>query len=94
MVQRQKAKPHIESLTLTPAGKFTDAMARNIYDALDKRDLNDRKLGARKLKRGEGLKVEGRPFQSREEVMDAIHDVATKLGFKLRKQRRKQRRNG
>jgi len=63
--------------TLTPAGKFTDAMARHIFNALHIEE-----------KRGV-LYVEGRPFESKERAMDAIHDLATKLQFALKKQARK-----
>jgi hypothetical protein len=34
LVKKQKAKPHIESATLTPAGTFTDAMASHIWKAV------------------------------------------------------------
>ncbi len=64
----------IEDLTLTPAGKFTDAMASDIYDALEK----DKKDGV--------LYVGGCPFTSKESAMEAIHDLAKKLKFALRKQ--------
>jgi hypothetical protein len=52
-------------LSLTPGGKVTDASARKIYDALEKRELPN------------GLPdVEGWRFENKERVMDAIHDLA------------------
>jgi hypothetical protein len=66
-----------EDLTLTPAGKFTDAKASHIYEALDKQE----KDGV--------LVVEGWRFESKEGVMEAIHDIARRLQFELTKQVRK-----
>jgi hypothetical protein len=64
--------PHV--VTLTPAGKFTDKMASDIYEALDKQEVNG------------VLVVEGWQFDSKERVMEAIHDLATRLQFALKKQ--------
>jgi hypothetical protein len=75
----------VESATLTPAGKFTDAMASDIYNALEKREVWIRK-GRAELRR---LIVEGYQFASKERVMEAIHDIATRLRFELRKQGRR-----
>jgi cell division protein YceG involved in septum cleavage len=70
--------PHVVTLTrLTPAGKFTDQMASDIYKALDKQDVNG------------VLVVEGYQFENKERVMDAIHDLAKHLQFELKKQVRK-----
>jgi hypothetical protein len=62
--------------TLTPAGKFTNAMANDIWDAL------------RKEEKDGVLYVEGCKSESKEDVMEAIHDLARKLQFELRKQKR------
>lgn len=70
----------IEDLTLTPAGKFTDAMASHIWNALEKH----RKDGQ--------LYVEGCKFENKERVMEAIHDLATQLQFELKKQQRRKRK--
>ena len=69
--------------TTTPAGKFTDAMARDIYNALERRELPNH-----------NLLVEGHEFKRKERVMDAIHDIATQLDFALRKQKRSKRYGG
>jgi hypothetical protein len=69
-----------DDLTLTSAGKFTGAMARDIYNALEKHE----KSGV--------LYVEGCKFESKERVMDAIHDLADQIQFALTKQARKRRR--
>ena len=61
-----------------PAGRFTDAVARDIFNALEKREL----LNGRLL-------VEGHEFRSKKDAMDAIHDLATRVQFRLKKQRRK-----
>jgi len=66
--------PHV--VTLTPAGKFTDKMASDIYEALDKRDVNG------------VLVVEDYQFESKERVMEAIHNLAKRLQFELKKQPR------
>ena len=72
-----------EDLTLTPAGKFTDAMASDIYDALAKQELPNGQL-----------LVEGCRFENKERVMEAIHNMAKPLlQFELRKQPRRKRRN-
>ena len=69
-----QAKQKVDA-TLTPAGKFTGAMANNIFNALEKRELPDGHL-----------LVEGSQFESKGRVMEAIHDLAEKLQFELRKQ--------
>ena len=76
LVEKQKAKPHIESATLTPAGKFTDAMASDIYKRLKKQSKSP-------------LVVEGYQFEDKRRVMDAIHDLANQLQIGLKKQARK-----
>jgi hypothetical protein len=75
--------PHV--ITLTPAGKFTYRTARDIYNALEKREVWVRK-GKAEVKR---LVVEGYQFENKERVMQAIHDLATLLDFALKKQVRK-----
>jgi hypothetical protein len=74
---------HSEDLTLTPAGKFTDAMASDIYNALEKRELPNGHL-----------LVEGCRFGDKGRVMEAIHDIERQLQFALRNWRRKLRRSG
>lgn len=64
-------------LTLTPAAKFTDATASDIYKALRKEE----KKGV--------LYVEGCPFESKEDAMDGIRKLAKKLQFAMKKQTRK-----
>jgi hypothetical protein len=86
--QSQKAKPHVESQTLTPAGKFTDAMASDIYNALEKREVWIRK-GRAEVRR---LIVEGYQFASKERVMESIHKLAEQLQFALKKQPRRKGR--
>jgi hypothetical protein len=89
-----------EVVTLTPAGKFTDSTASNIFNALDVREVEARDLsqlvpgykdsGKKKASEHEpSLVVEGCPFEKKERVMDAIHDLATSLQFELKKQARK-----
>jgi len=63
-----------------PAGRFTDAIATDIFNALEKRELPNGRL-----------LVEGHEFTSKEDAMDAIHDLATRLQFRLKKQRRRPR---
>ena len=88
--------PHVVGLTpagkftdvvmLTPAGKFTDQTASDIYDALEKhpwRTLVD----GRWIEDKRQVVVEGWRFDSKERVMEAIHDLATDLQFALKKQR-------
>ena len=62
-----------EDLIFTPAGQFTDAMASDIFNALKKRDLPNGHL-----------LVEGCQFESKERVMEAIHDLERQLQFALR----------
>jgi hypothetical protein len=57
-----------------PAGKFTDAMARHIFDALDKHEKDGK------------LYVEGCIFGSEKLVMEAIQDIAKRLQVELPKQ--------
>ena len=64
-----------EDLMFTPAGKFTDAMASDIYKALKKHELANGHLI-----------VEGCRFENKERTMEAIHDLAKRLQFALRKQ--------
>jgi hypothetical protein len=64
----------MESATLTPAGQFTDKTASDIYDALHKQDEKDGILS---------------PFANKKRVMEAIHDLAEKLHFRLKKRVRK-----
>ena len=64
-----------EDLMFTPAGKFTDAMASNIHKALEKHELPNGHLI-----------VEGCRFENKERAMEAIHDIARRLHFELRKQ--------
>jgi hypothetical protein len=64
--------------TFTPAGKFTDKRTSDIYNALDKRELPNGLL-----------LVEGWRFENKERVLEAIHDLAKRLQFELKKQPRK-----
>ena len=64
-----------------PAGRFTGAMASDIFNALEKRELSNG-----------GLLVEGHAFASKEDAMDAIRDLATWVQFRLKKQPRRPRR--
>jgi hypothetical protein len=101
-------------ITLTPAGKFTDKMASDIYKALEKRpvqagdlsavapDYEQRKAQSKEQRKAwgeaqikeseEGLLMEGCYFATKEDVMKAIHDLATRLQFELKKQARKRTR--
>jgi len=63
-------------------------MASDIYNALEKREVWVRK-GKAEVKR---LVVEGYQFENKERVMKAIHDLATRLQFELKKQARKRTR--
>jgi hypothetical protein len=72
---KQDDREQNHDLTLTPAGKFTDAMASDIYHALEKRELPNGLL-----------LVEGWRFENKERVMEAIHDLAKQLQFALKKQ--------
>jgi hypothetical protein len=63
----------VEDLTLTPKGKFTDAMASDIYNALKKESESP-------------LVVERCQFESKERVKDAIRNLAEQLQFEVRKQ--------
>jgi hypothetical protein len=89
--------PHV--VTLTPAGKFTDKMASDIYEALEKREVKQQDLSLlvkgykqskeRASENEPTIMVEGCPFTSKERVMEAIHDLAKRLQFELKKQLRK-----
>jgi hypothetical protein len=74
-----------EVVTLTPAGKFTDKMASDIYNALEKHSVWVKK-GRSEV---EHIIAEGYQFQSKERVMKAIHNLAKSLQFELKKQARK-----
>jgi len=65
----------IDDLRVTPFQKFTDTKAGDIYQALKKRKMPD---GC--------LLVEGTLFDTKERVMEAIHRLADRLYFALRKQ--------
>ncbi len=73
--QQERKGRHMHSPTLTPAGKRTDLMASDIWHALEKRELPDGRL-----------LVESWNVESKERVMEAIHDLAKSLRFKPRKQ--------
>jgi hypothetical protein len=73
-----------EVVTLTPAGKFTDATARDIYNALEKRLLS-KKSKDKDDENGRQV-VEGYQFENKARVMDAIHDIAKRLQSELKKQ--------
>lgn len=86
LVQSQKAKPCIESATLTPAGKFIDATAGQIYDSLDK-------VECPKKNQPHGVKVEGAYFENRERCCTAIRKLAEKyLKARLRHEQGKRPR--
>jgi hypothetical protein len=72
-------------VTLTPAGKSTDATASKIYDALEKRSVW--------IKKGRGevehIIAEGYQFESKKRVMDAIRELAKLLRFTIKKQQRR-----
>ncbi len=72
---RKRARRH-ESPTLTPGGKSADFTARDIYRQLEKEES------------GGLLRVEGLQFEKESRVMDAIHELAKKVDFGLRKQAR------
>lgn len=77
--RKQEIEKGFHKFLLTPAGKFTDAMASDIFERLEKRELPNGHL-----------KVEEcRDFASKERGMDAIHDLAKQLRFELRKQARR-----
>jgi len=83
----RKAFPNLrrrvpEVVTLTPVGKFTDKTAKDIYNALEKREVWVRK-GKAEVKR---LVVEGYQFEKKARVTEAIHDLAKRLQFALKKQ--------
>src|SRR4030095_14540494 len=64
-------------------------MASNIYDALEKRSVWVTVKGEKRDWEVEHVVVEGSEFEKKERAMDAIHDIATRLQFKLEKQARK-----
>jgi hypothetical protein len=78
-----------EVVTFTPAGKFTDAMARDIYNALEKRFLSKKGKDEDKDDENGPQVVEGYQFENKKRVMEAIHDLADLLQFTLKKQARK-----
>ena len=71
-------------VTFTPAGKFTDKMASDIFNALDKTELDGRPL--KRKRSDEPLMVEGYQFKKKNRVMDEIHRLAEQLQFTLKKQ--------
>ncbi|MEY2487127.1 MAG: hypothetical protein QOH39_2775 [Verrucomicrobiota bacterium] len=76
-----------QDLTLTPTGTFTDAMASDIYEALDKHELPLSRFseGYKQAKEKKpSLVVEGWQ-QNKHRVMEAIHELARQLQFELRK---------
>jgi hypothetical protein len=91
---------------LTPAGKFSDAMASHIWKAVvnaaleepETRSLIDQQVAAgesygfKTTKRHitEQVVAESFGFKTKERAMDAIHDIATRLKFALKKQARNQ----
>jgi hypothetical protein len=77
-----------EALTLMPAGMFTDQMASDIYDALEKHPWRTL-VNGRWIEDKRQVVVEGFRFENKERVMDAIHDLAKRLQFELKKQLRK-----
>jgi hypothetical protein len=96
-------------ITLTPAGKSTDAMASHIWKALvdavreepKTRSLIEQQFavaedyglhkGLRNKKRQiiEQIVAESYGFKTKEQAMDAIHELAKRLQFALKKQARK-----
>ena len=72
----RRHRAHVQDdLTLTPAGKFTDARASDIFKALEKRKLPDGHLI-----------VQGCRFENKDRVREAIRDLARQLQFALKKQ--------
>jgi hypothetical protein len=65
-----------EDLIFTPAGQFTDAMASDIFNALEQRELPNGPLI-----------VAGCRFENKERVRGAIHDLARQLQFALKNNR-------
>jgi hypothetical protein len=74
-LQGDNRESFVVDATATPAGKFTDAMASDIYNALEKRTLESGYL-----------LVERCQFESKARVREAIHGLAKQLQFTLRKQ--------
>ena len=72
---KQEIKERFAKFLLTPAGKFTDAMARDILKPLEKRELPDGRW-----------EVEKRIFPSLDDATEAIHRFAKQIKFELRKQ--------
>jgi hypothetical protein len=60
-----------EDLTLTPAKKFIDATARELYESLDKEACPTER-------QPHGVKVEGAYFENRDRCCDAIRKIAKK----------------
>jgi hypothetical protein len=74
-----------------PAGKITDKRASDIFNALDIEQMLPNgtwEVWDKKKKLIGRLKVEGDNFEDKKSVMDAIHDVARRLQFRLKKQKR------
>jgi len=67
----RQGKP--EDLMFTPAGKFTDQMASDVYKALENHELPNGHLI-----------VEGCRFEKKTRTMDAIYDLAKQIDFGLK----------
>jgi hypothetical protein len=76
-----------EVVTLTPAGKVTDATTRDIYNILEKRFLS--KEGKDKDDENGPQVVEGYQFKNKNRVMDEIRELAKRLQVELKKKARK-----
>lgn len=86
--QGQTAKPHVESATLEPAGKYADVTARQIYDSLPKEECPTEFPDGRE-RQPHGIRVEGCYFENRERCCEAIRELAKLLGMKLRREQGK-----
>jgi hypothetical protein len=78
-----RAVPQV--VTLSPAGKSTDKTASDIYNCLDVKRDEDGKIS---VDSDGKITVECCKFESKKRAMDAIHDIAKRLQFKLKKQKR------
>jgi hypothetical protein len=101
----ERAADELGLTTLTPAGKFTDAMASHIWKAVvnaaseepEIRSLIEQQFAAgesygfktKKRQIIEQVVAENYGFKTKERAMDAIHDLATRLQFALKKQPRR-----
>jgi hypothetical protein len=74
-----RVPPDID-LRVTSLEEITDVTASDIFKRLKKEQLPDGKL-----------RVEGHLFENRDRVMEAIHDVAEKIGFVLARINKPQR---